>query len=305
MATQADLRQRIFDYLYSSQLTDHPAVSQINGAIDNSTTTVTVDDADAYGLVQGTIFEFDDGEQCFVTSAAGNVLTVIRGWNSTTAAAHLDDAWFVVDPRFTISQVDSAIDGVLLSFESWGVHSFANGGVLVDPAADPRYFELDEDDIMGAYGVLSLYYFADNSNVPVPLPFRYQTNISTAGSGFTETSALHVPHLGNTVTGAVVDNLWFTYAQTIDDVTKLQPRQEELVVLGACSLMLGKAITPRTQDPGRYTDRTVQAGQMVRDGRWFQAEFFVRVRAEAAQLGVERQRVPGTVQLNRAKRWRA
>jgi len=304
MATQAAIRQRIFDYLYSSQLTEHPAVSLINGAIDNAVTSITVDDADAYGLVSGTIIEFFDGEQCFVTGAAANVLTVIRGWNSTTKAAHSDDDPFSVDPRFTIAQVDSSIDATLLSFEGWGVHAFANGGVLVDPASDVRYFELDETDINETYGILSLYYFNDQTNVPMPIPFRMHIGIDTA-SGFTTTTGIHVPYLGNTVTGAAVDNLWFTYAQVIDETTDLLPRQEELIVLGSCSQMLGKAITPRTQDPGRYTDRTVQAGQMVRDGRWFQAEFFVRVRAEAAQLGVERQKVPGTVQLNRAKRWRA
>lgn len=304
MATQADIRQRIFDYLYSSQLTEHPAVSLINGAIDNATTSITVDDAPDYGLVSGTIIEFFDGEQCFVTGAAGNVLTVIRGWNGTTKAAHSDNDPFSVDPRFTISQVDDAIDATLLSFESWGVHNFAQGGVLVDPASTVRYFEIDETDIDYTYGILSLYYFNDQTNVPVPLPFRLQVGIDTE-SGFATTTGIHVPWLGNTVTGAVVDNLWFTYAQVIDSVTDLLPRQEELVVIGSCSHLLGKAITPRTQDPGRYTDRTVQAGQMVRDGRWFQAEFFVRVRAEAAQLAVERQKVPGTVQLNRAKRWRA
>ena len=100
-------------------------------------------------------------------------------------------------------------------------------------------------------------------------------------------------------------NAYYTYAKVPADATDIMPRQEELVILGACVLLLGMSIAPRTQDPGSHSDRTVQPGQSMRDARWFQGEYFIRARAEAAQLAVERQNLPGTVRINRARRWRA
>lgn len=65
------------------------ATTTLDGAINNSTTTIT--------LTSGTLFPaanfrlIIDTEIMFCTSRATNILTVIRGIESTTAASHADD----------------------------------------------------------------------------------------------------------------------------------------------------------------------------------------------------------------------
>ena len=62
--------------------------SALDGAINDAVTSVTVDDGSKYAAGDLLIVE---SEQMDVSSVAGNVLTVERGANSTTAAAHDDD----------------------------------------------------------------------------------------------------------------------------------------------------------------------------------------------------------------------
>jgi hypothetical protein len=56
-----------------------------SGAINSSVTSVTVGDTGL--MVNGTILAIED-EDVYVTSVAGNVVNIIRGWNGTTAASH-------------------------------------------------------------------------------------------------------------------------------------------------------------------------------------------------------------------------
>ena len=63
--------------------------SQLNGALTDSATTVTVDTGTQFAV--GDVVNVDD-EQMLVTARAGNNLTVTRAYNSTTAAAHADNA---------------------------------------------------------------------------------------------------------------------------------------------------------------------------------------------------------------------
>ena len=64
------------------------ALTTLNGAIDNLTTTVTVTDASTIPAGAGFTIRVDS-EQMVVVSKALNVLTVTRGANGTTAASHL------------------------------------------------------------------------------------------------------------------------------------------------------------------------------------------------------------------------
>ena len=98
--------------------------------------------------------------------------------------------------------------------------------------------------------------------------------------------------------------VYYTYAKQIDAVADLLARQENLVVLSAVNWLSMQTTVPRTQDPGRYTDRTVQPGQGHRDAQNFGGLFYLEVRAEAGQLAVERGMLPMTDATRRARRWR-
>jgi hypothetical protein len=92
-------------------LDERPFVDVATAASAGTTTVSVSDGAD---WEEGAILEFqDDGEQCLVRSVASNNLTVIRGWNGTTAAAHSSITVFR-DPQYTyyniLQAIDSAID---------------------------------------------------------------------------------------------------------------------------------------------------------------------------------------------------
>lgn len=298
--TLAQLKQRVRDNVYGSYPTNHPFVSVLGAAVANGTTTsITV--ADGTNWAEGDILEIEEtDEQCYVRSVASNVCTVIRGWNGTTAAAAADAGAIRKNPRFSKQQITDSINSTVAALAMWGIHGFGTGSIAYD--ATKNFHELSETDIDETYGILGVYYVQDNTLIPRPLPYRSAYfNLSTAHASYSQGRGITLGDWGEVTTG---ESVYFTYAQALT-ATTLSDAQAELVVLGASALVLGKSIIPRTQDPGARTDRTVQAGQEARDGRWFQAEFFIRARAEAAQCAVKRANVPGSVQTMRAVRWRA
>jgi hypothetical protein len=88
-------------------------LTALNGTIDNMTTGVTV--SDATGILAGVGFAIQiDSEQMIVDAKSANTLTVTRGANSTTPAAHSNGA--AVNPAFDqrdlgfARKVGSAVD---------------------------------------------------------------------------------------------------------------------------------------------------------------------------------------------------
>ncbi len=297
MATLADLRTRVLSNLYSAEPAAHPLYQQNNGAIaTDSTPTIPVDTGTNFSL--GNIIEFqDNGEQCYVISVAGNNLTVIRGFNGTTAATHADNTVIAKNPRFTVKQTEDSITQVLYALEGQGVHVFGQGSLtLVD---NVHFYDIAETDLVPMYGVLSVHYEDTTVDTRImPLPF-YRDMVHTSISASQQ--AIRLLSWGTQNAG---DTVYYAYAKKIDGVDDLLPRQEELVVLGATAKMAGKTLFPRTQDPGKHTDRTVQPGQGMRDGRWYQGEFYLSVKAEAAQLAVEREQFAARHNSARSRRWR-
>ena len=236
-----------------------------------------------------------------VTTDSTNILTVVHAWAGTTTAASVgsDDVLYK-NPRFTQSKLDDAVTAVLLSFEGWGIHAFGTGNIT---RADPiTQFDITETDIVEAYGILKLYRAVANSEITQVLPFRFSFNLATGESEWAQSSQLWIADFGGSVD---TDTLYYTYAQRIGSVGTLLTRQEELVVAGATASVLGGAIAPATQDPGARTDRTVQPGQISRDVRFFQGQFFTLARIESALIAVARQKMMHeTPRMTRARRWR-
>lgn len=290
MATQAGVRQAIRDNIYSSRPPLRPFVHQINGAINSSITTITVDDGDNFAA--GDIIEFEDGEQCYVVSVSTDTLTVIRGYNGTTAASQSDNDVIYKNPRITIQQIDTAVDQIIKELFLQGIYVFGTGSITL--VADQFYYTLSPTDIIEPLS----FYYADTNSVPVPLPFKSMDLVHTALD--TNGHGVHLWEWGDKSSG---DTVYYTYQQLINDVTDLLDRQEPLVVMGATARILGMTILPETHDPGKRSDRTVQPGQGARDARYFQAEFFVATRAEQAQLKVDKTKVVRSNLTSRVSRW--
>lgn len=305
MASASTIRTRVYEQLYSAMPKDRPFESLLAEALDNSETDIDVIDGNDWE--EGDVLEVvQTGEQCLVLSVTTNTLTVQRSYGTVVATAADDAGRIRKNPRFSQDQLDSAITEACNSLESWGVHSFGTGSVTL--AASQWFYELTETDIAHQYGVLSVYYVDDTTQVPVALPFTQQYHISTTPAEYSQGRGVTLQSKGDRDS---TDPVYFTYAQSLEfdtdlDTTlaKLLAPQEELVVLGAVTRLLGGTIIPMTQDPGQRTDRTVPPGQTSRDVRYFQGDYFIKARAEAARLAVERQRLPRSRRSARAGRWR-
>lgn len=307
MATAATIRARIYEQLYSDFPNDRPFETLLTEALDNSETDIDVTDGTDWD--EGDILEHaSTGERMLVLSVSSNTLTVERSYGTVAATAGVGAADRVrKNPRFTQDQIDSAITDALNAMESWGIHGFATGSLTL--AASQYGYDVSETDVDATLGVLSVYYVEDTTKVPVPLPFTQQARVSTADADWSAARQLTLHSKGDRSTTA--SDVYYTYAQALTfdtdldtTIAKVLVQQEELLVLASMARLLGYTITPMTQDPGQRTDRTVPPGQTGRDVRHFQGDFFIKARAEAARLAVERQRLPRHRRTARAGRWR-
>ena len=304
MATAEAIRERIYSNLYGSFPTDSPFVTTLTATYTDAEGVIDVLDENdwAVGDVMENTATGELMKVLSVTTDSSNVVTVSHGWNGTlTAAAVAADDVLFKNPRFTQKKLDDAVTAVIFSLEGWGVHAFGTG--TITRAVPEVVYDLTETDFVEAYGVLKLYRALEDSHKVQQLPFRFIFNLDTDEAEWTQSNQLHIGYFGSSADG---DALYFTYAQQIDAVEDLLPRQEEIVVAGATASVLGGAIAPATQDPGARSDRTVQPGQVSRDVRFFQGQFFTGVRAEAALVTVARQKqMQDQAWRTRARRWRA
>jgi len=300
MATAAAIRQRIYNNLYGAFPTESPFVSTLSASYTDAEGEIDVLDGTQWA-VNDVVENTETGEQMKVLSIATNALTVVHGWNgtATAASAGTDDVLYK-NPRFTQAQLDDAVTAVMAELENWGVHVFGTGTIT---RADPKtFYGLSDTDILNPYGVLKMYTVLANSEIPAAIPFRYQFELGTDPTEYSVGQGVHIGHFGDTSDGD--SEIVYVYAKKIDATTDLLARQEELVVLGATANVLGMSIGPATHDPGARTDRTTQPGQTSRDVRYFQGRWFTAVRAEAAQLAVERSKMlHEPPHYTRARRW--
>jgi len=98
---------------------DESTANLLAEALDNSETAVDVDFGGAFDI--GDVFKVGT-EKMIVTAIAGNTLTVTRGYNSTTAAAHNDNSTMTTSTSLLIS--GSATD-------AQPVYYYADGGLRI------------------------------------------------------------------------------------------------------------------------------------------------------------------------------
>ena len=302
MATLASIVQRVRNTVYGAFPTEAPFVTTLAASHNISATTVTVLEEDNWAA-QDILENQETNEEMLVlsvTTDGSDVLTVIRAWEGSTAAASVGaDDVLVKNPRFRYSQISQAITETLASLESWGIYVHGNTQIT---RADPAWFyELAVTDVVEPMGVLRAYEVEVNASIPRSLPFRYQHNLGTNPAEYSVGAGVTMQDWGATLNTEEVELI---YAKKIAATTDLLTRQEELVVLGAVARLLGATIVPATHDPGARSDRTVQPGQTGRDWGNFQGRFINMARQEAGLLAVERQKFLAEVpKYARARRW--
>lgn len=304
MATLAEIVQRVYDNLYSTHPGERPFVHLINGAVaDGSTTSITVDDGTLFAA--GDTIEFvDTGEQCYVLSVATNTLTVIRGWNGTTGAAHSDNTPIRKNPRITYKQVTDTINEVVQDMTQHGL--FVMNVTNITLVAGQNTYPLTGlgTGLMMMPGVVSVYYQDDNGD-PQALPFHWTSEMLVTANWSTS-DLFGEPQLTLLSWGqqAAGEDVYVMYTTKLGDPTELESEHEDLLVVGSTARLIGKLIAPMLMDPGAHTNRTVQPGQAGRDARWFTAEYLTGVRRAVAVQRNNLKQVPGYRQYWRMRKWR-
>lgn len=299
MATQAQLRQRVYDHLYGTSLSERPALHQINGAINDSVLALEVDDADT--AVTGSILEFEDtGEQVYVEAIPGpepdTTRTIKRARNGTTAASHSDNAVFAIDPVYTRKMIDDALLSCMYELQDEGIYLVEDHTITL--VAGQNFYPVAIDSLAGQ-GVLAVYYQEDAPGLTITsLPFQY---VEVADDPFGP--GIHLFSWGTKTAGESVRMAIAKPVALLTESTQ-DPRLEEIMVYGAVYRMLAARSGARTHDPGRQTDRTVQPGQATRDASWFLGAYRRLIIQHRATIRTETRRFPSRYRFNRALRWR-
>lgn len=77
------------------------ATSKLNGAVDNASEEITVDNGAEFHA--GEVIQIGT-EDLYIRKIGGNVLVCSRGWNGTTKASHVDDSPIAVYRTYTVQR---------------------------------------------------------------------------------------------------------------------------------------------------------------------------------------------------------
>ena len=275
--SQATLIRRIRDILGDTPRGD------LNAADPTTGTTVTVADSTIYN--NGDIIEFqDDGEQCFVRSNNGaTTMTVIRGYNGTTAAtSHATNVVILKNPTFGYIEIVNAIERGLHNLWPTVYRKYqVTIAAATLAAATDNYYDLDTtiEDLISVNQLssdsLSLkQYGGRGGSHPATIVRDVPTGLASSGV------ALYLPRVYNTG-----QNITVTGSARIDDTTSggnyshfSEGVEVDCIAYYAVSeLVAAKDIMRVSASDVSMAEQTVGAGERSRIGE------FWREKAERAK----------------------
>jgi hypothetical protein len=272
--TAADIRTAVKQELFGAGVTERPYQTLLTAISLTADDTLDVLDGDAWDV--GDIGEFDDGEQVFVKSVSTNEITVVRGWKGTAADRAIDDV-LTKNPKYSIQQIDQALQHVLLDLRP-DIYDLETKDLSYDPST--RWYPLSAAGDDRVYDVISVYYKPTNEDHPAPIDaWMYDRDVSSAG--FTATHGLIIPQSISLATGTT---FYAVVKKEIQAVADLADNMKTMIVMGVVYHLLGAADIRRIHDPGKRTDRTVQPGSEARTSIWFLREYQRRKDQIAADL---------------------
>jgi len=260
-------------------LTDDPWATVMTGTV-STTTTTTIPVPDGTRWDEGDILEFqDNGEQCYVRSVSSNNLTVIRGWNGTTATTHDGSTTAIVifqDPTFTYVRIQEAADLVIQSLWPW-VYKKVTLSVTYD--ATKTWYDLasnfiapisiTQNDSSATPDRLYIY-GKKGSRLPVAVRLNLPTSLVASGVGISFPRGFGKADASYPVQVDYAAKLTTTgsYTDLTDGILAA------IVTYGAAARMVMASEIPRvTQDDINMGDQSVVPGSRTRAGRDLYTQF--------------------------------
>lgn len=248
-------------------LNDRPYVT--TGTAANAAD-LTIDVTDGTRWEEGAIGEFQDtGDQFYVQSVAGNVLTVIRGWNGTTAAAHSSITLFR-DPTYFYKDINEALTAALNGL--WP-YVWKKGEDTITPSSTTVWFDLDAAfvDLISAtqrYGASNEYigtYGGKNTGRPIIVSHNLPTAVVASGKGARFPNGFF--HNSNTV--EINYRTPITGTSDIEDSATL-PVAEAMIYGALARLLTGKEVERISYGEDVEVARGVNPGQRMRVSAYYE-----------------------------------
>lgn len=275
------LRAAVREAVEAAEPRNRPFQTALTNTPGTAGTTFSVADGDAFQV--GDYIETPDGELALVTAIATNDLTVTRNIG-TSGAENLSSGDLIrKNPRFTLDQIDAAMEDIVYEMEG---HSVFNLAAETIAFTTDDWYNLTATDATEVYSA----WYLDSGEFRVPFytfvidPANTQPQIYLATPGWS-------------------GNIYINYRAPYASYTEMPDRLRPMMVAGIVYKLLGGAAVVSTTDPGKRTDRTVQGGQETRDSYWWYREF-VRLRdIEVAHLREQVKRLPKNRLSQRARRF--
>lgn len=235
-------------------------------------TTFTVPDGTRFE--EGDVVEFqDNGEQVRVASVSGNTLTVKRGHNGTTAAAHSSGTVILKNPIYGYRQISQALTWAVQQLwpYAWKVVT-----VSVTPSTTTIWYDADATGLAlinatqryGASNEHEGFYGRPGTNKPVVFEQNMDTGLVASGKGLRFPRGFYHPTNAVTVRLAAA----ITGTSDIEDSTTLPVA--DAVIFGACyRLTLGKQILRGSKAPNLEEAASVGESARLRTALFTREEF--------------------------------
>lgn len=216
-------------------------INTLNGSLTSNTTTVVLTYTPGAHIVAGVIIEIDY-EQMMVVSVSTNTLTVIRGWNGTSATTHADLAVVYSEPRFPRQSI---LDEVIAELRAIPQTIYQVVNTVITFASG-----VNQTDLSGATGTVYRILAAERASFEGSTypSFKSQLRLIRNADTSVYTSGYAVSIEGGNVHGQTatvrvtyakeLDTTSLSYSTNLQSTVGLAVSAEDILSFGAASRLL-------------------------------------------------------------------
>lgn len=287
MTTVADLIERVYELTLGGRRA--ASVFFLDFGINSSATTLYTQEDMSGSVRVGSVLEVDD-EKVYVRAVAGGGLscTVVRGWEGTTAAVHVEDTPVYVQPvlsqrlvRATVQEEIQSLNPTLFSVDSYDITT-VSGQNFYDLSG-----AIDDATVIRPLGWWVGPDSYDESGIWVRPRARFVRNLPSTGLGKIGVHLVIPISDGRTLRVQVATRFVTTDMSGTVDITDigLDPNWVDIVTYGAAARLVGPIEAQRAiADRVASTAGMVQAGQRANASSWLKKVRDSRLREASLEL---------------------